>query len=90
MELFYPAIRPKWQHIAKNERMRLQVDLEFQQNEIKKLNKKYVVEVFISRVHVGKAYSTEKTPREFKKSFGSKVKKHTKQFPAALDLIQKC
>ena len=72
MELFYPAIRPKWQHIAKNERMRLQVDLEFQQNEIKKLNKKYVAEVFISRVHVGKAYSTEKTRESLKKALAQK------------------
>ena len=41
----------------------LQVDLEFQQNEIKKLNKEYVVEVFISRLHVVKAYSKEKNER---------------------------
>ena len=37
-ELFYPNIQPKMQQVAKNEKMRLQVNLEFQQNEIKKLN----------------------------------------------------
>ena len=35
MRLFYSDIQPKRQQVAKNERMRLQVDLEFQQNEIK-------------------------------------------------------
>ena len=34
--------------------MRLQTDLEFQQNEIKKLNTKYTIEMFSSHVHGGK------------------------------------
>ena len=55
MELFYCDIQPRRQQVAKNERVRLQVDLEFQQNEIKKFNKKYIVEMFISRVCWGKA-----------------------------------
>ena len=46
LELFYKEIESK--HI-KNERMRLQTDLEFQQNEIKKLNKKHNVEMFSSK-----------------------------------------
>ena len=35
--------------------MRLQTDLEFLQNEIKKLNKKYNIEIFSGRVHGGNA-----------------------------------
>ena len=67
MELFYRDIQPKRQQVAKNERMRLQTDLEFQQNEIKRLNKKYNVEMFNSRVSEGKAYAAEQKIREFKK-----------------------
>ena len=40
LELFYEDIQLKREQIAKNEKMRLQTDLEFRQNEIKKLNKK--------------------------------------------------
>ena len=47
--------------------MRLQTDQEFQQNEIKKLNLKYNVEMFSSRVRGGKAFAAEKKIREFKK-----------------------
>ena len=39
--------------------MRLQTDLEFQLNEIKKLNEKYNDEMFSSRVCGGKAYTAE-------------------------------
>ena len=34
LELFYQGIQPKRQQITKNEKMKLQTDLEFQQNEI--------------------------------------------------------
>ena len=47
--------------------MRLQTDLEFQQNEIKKLNEKYNVEMFSSRTRGGKAFAAEQKVREFKK-----------------------
>ena len=47
--------------------MRLQTDQEFQQNEIKKLNLKYNVEMFSSRVRGGKAFTAEQKIREFKK-----------------------
>ena len=40
LEIFYKGIDSKRN---KNEKIRLQTDLEFQQNEIKKLNKKYNV-----------------------------------------------
>ena len=45
----------------------MQTDLEFQQNEIKKLNKKYNVEMFSSKIRGGKAFAAEQKIREFKK-----------------------
>ena len=63
MELFYEEISNK----KSNETMRLQTDLEFQQNEIKKLNKKHNVEMFSTRVRGGKAFAAEQKIREFKK-----------------------
>ena len=42
MAVFYDEVSEK----RKNTRLRLQTDLEFQQNEIKKLNKKYNVDMF--------------------------------------------
>ena len=47
--------------------MRLQNDLEFSQNEIKKLNKKYNVDVFSTKLQGGKAFAAEQKIREFKK-----------------------
>ena len=67
LELFYRDIQPKREQIASNEKMRLQTDLEFRQNKIKKLNKKYNIEMFRSRVRGGKAIATEQKIREFKK-----------------------
>ena len=46
MELFYKEIEQK---CNQKEKMRLQVNLEFQQNEIKKLNQKYNVEMFSTK-----------------------------------------
>ena len=51
----------------KNEKMRLQTDQEFQQNEIKKLNLKYNVEMFSTRIRGGKAFAAEQKIRELKK-----------------------
>ena len=48
-------------------KMRLQTDQEFQQNEIKKINIKYNVEMFSSRVRGGKAFAAEQKIRELKK-----------------------
>ena len=64
LEIFYREIQPKRRE---NKRMRLQTDLEFQQNEIKKLNLKYNVEMFSSRLRGGKAFAAEQKIREFKK-----------------------
>ena len=46
VEEFYKEIDDKR---IKNEKMRLQVDLEFQQNKIKELNKKYNVDMFSTK-----------------------------------------
>ena len=65
LELFYKEINLK---CDKNDgKMRLQTDLEFQQSEIKKLNVKYNVEMFSSRIRGGKAFAAEQKIREFKK-----------------------
>ena len=63
LELFYKEIESK--HI-KNERMRLQTDLEFQQNKIKKLNQKYNVEMFSSKTRGRKAFAAEQKMRDIK------------------------
>ena len=61
---FYKEIDDKR---SENETMRLQVDLEFQQNKIKELNKKYNVDMFSTKNRGGKAYAAEQKIREFKK-----------------------
>ena len=64
MAVFYDEVSEK----RKNTRLRPQTDLEFQQNEIKKLNKKYNVEMFSTKARGGKAFAAEQKIREFKKS----------------------
>ena len=64
LELFYKEIQSKRNS---GEKMMLQTDQEFQQNEIKKLNLKYNVEMFSSRVRSGKAFAAEQKIREFKR-----------------------
>ena len=64
LEIFYKEIQKKR---LNNEKMRLQTDQEFQQNEIKKLNQKYNVEMFSSRLRGGKAFAAEQKIRELKK-----------------------
>ena len=65
LELFYQEIESK----RENEKMRLQADLEFQQNEIKNLNKKYNVEMFTTKVRGGKAFAAEQKMRDLKNYF---------------------
>ena len=60
-KLFYKEIEPKRN---KNKQMRLQTDLEFQQREIMKLNKKTM---FSTKIRGGKAFAAEQKIREFKK-----------------------
>ena len=73
LELFYKEIQPKRDS---GERMRLQTDQEFQQNEIKKLNLKYNVEMFSSTICGGKAFLAEQKIREFKKILFKSKKLH--------------
>ena len=63
MELFYEEVNNK----RKQKKLRLQTDLEFQQNDIKKLNNKYNVDTFSTRLRGGKAFVAEQKIREFKK-----------------------
>ena len=62
LKLFYEEIQ-----IKRKGKMRLQTDLEFKQNEIKKFNEQYNVEMFHSKVRGGKTFGAEQKIREFKK-----------------------
>ena len=46
--------------------MRLQTDLEFKQNQIKKLNNEFNIEMFHIKVRGWKAFAAEQKIREFK------------------------
>ena len=69
LKLFYEDIKQK-----RTGRMRLQTDLEFKQNQIKKLNDEFNVEMFHTKVRGGKAFAAEQKIREFKKKI---IKKKT-------------
>ena len=62
LELFYQEIEPKRDQ---KQEMRLQTDLEFLQTEIKKLNEKYNVNMFSTKLRGGKAFSAEQKIKEF-------------------------
>ena len=47
--------------------MRIQTGLEFRQREIQKLNKKYNVVIFHTKIRGGKAFAAKQKIREFKK-----------------------
>ena len=81
LEEFYKEIDKKR---MKEEKMRLQVDLEFQQNKIKELNKKYNVDTFSTKNRGGKAYAAEQKIREFKKRLFS-IKKTYKRLKKRLN-----
>ena len=53
MEQFYEEIETKKDS---KERMRIQADLEFRQREIQKLNKKYNVLMFNTKIRGGKVF----------------------------------
>ena len=63
IEQFYIEVKNK----RKKKRTRLQTDLEFNQNEIKKLSKKFNIEMFHTRTRGGKAFAAEQKIREFKR-----------------------
>ena len=62
MNLFYNDIEQK-----RTGKMKLQTDLEFNQNQIKTLNKKFNVHMFHTKIRGGKAFAVEQKIREFKK-----------------------
>ena len=64
LKLFYEDINRK-----RTGRMRLQTDLEFKQNQIKKLNDESNVGMFHTRVRGGKAFVAEQKISEFKKNY---------------------
>ena len=51
----------------KGKPLRLQTDLEFSQNKIKNLNKKFNVQMFYLRIRGGKAFAAERAIRDLKK-----------------------
>ena len=61
LEVLYKKILPKGDM---KKTMRIQTDLEFQQNEIKKLSKKYNVEMFSIRLRGDKVIAAEQKIRE--------------------------
>ena len=71
--------------------MRLQTDLEFKQNQIKKLNNELDVEMFHTKVHRGKAFAAEQKIREFKKNLlrSNRFEKYRKNRIKPNDLIKK-
>ena len=60
LKLFYEDINRK-----RTGRMHLQADLELKQNQIKKHNNEFNVNMFHTRVRGGKAFAAEQKIREF-------------------------
>ena len=86
LKLFYEDIKQK-----RTGRMCLQTDLEFEQNQIKKLNNKFNVEMFHTKVCGGKALAAEQKIREFKKNLlrSKQFEKSRKNKIKPNDLIKK-
>ena len=62
LRLFYEDIKSK-----RTGNMRLQTDLEFQQNKIKNLNDEFNVTMYSSKIREGKAFAAERAIRDFKR-----------------------
>ena len=73
MEQFYEEIEAKRDS---KEQMRIQTDLEFRQREIQKLNQKYNVLMFHTKIRGGKAFVAEQKIREFKKILQKSKRMH--------------
>ena len=71
--------------------MCLQIDLKFKQNQIKKLNDEFNVEMFHTKVREGKAFVAEEKIREFKKILlrSNRFEKSRKNRIKPNDLIKK-
>ena len=84
LKLFYDDIQSKRSGLLK-----LQTDLEFKQNEIKKLNEEYDVEMFHTRVRGGKAFAAEQKIGQFKKLLlkGKRLEKESGKRLKPLQLI---
>ena len=63
MELFYNDIQSK-----RTGEMNWQTDLEFNQNKIKQVIKKFDVGMYHTKIRGGKAFAAEQKIREFKKT----------------------
>ena len=70
--------------------MRLQTDLEFKQNEIKKLNDEFNVEMFHTKLRGRKAFAAEQKIGQFKKLLlkGKRLEKERGKKLKSLDLIK--
>ena len=73
MEQFYEEIETKRDS---KEQMRIQTDLEFRQRKIQKLNQKYNVLMFHTKIRGGKAFAAEQKIREFKKILQKSKRMH--------------
>ena len=73
MEQFYEEIETKRDS---KEQMRIKTDLEFRQREIQKLNQKYNVLMFHTKIRGGKAFDAEQKIREFKKILQKSKRMH--------------
>ena len=73
MEQLYEEIETKRDS---KEQMRIQTDLEFREREIQKLNKKYNVLMFHTKIRGGKAFVAEQKIREFKKILQKSKRMH--------------
>ena len=71
--------------------MRLQMDLEFQQNSIKKLNEENNVEMYSSKIRGGKAFAAEQKIQELKKLLliSKRIKQSDKKRINSNELIKK-
>ena len=67
LKLFYEDIKQK-----RTGTLNLQTDLQFKQNQIKKLNDEFDIEMFHTKVRGGKAFATEQKLREFKNDISKK------------------
>ena len=65
--MFYKDIAQQREKVDNREKLRMQTDLAFQQNQINRLNKKYNIEMFIGNIRDGKEFMLEQKIREFKK-----------------------
>ena len=85
LKIFYEDINNK-----RTGQMRLQTDLEFKQNEIKKLNDEFNVEMFHTKLRGGKAFAAEQKIGQFKKLLlkGKRLEKERGKRLKPLDLIR--